>query len=311
MIFRRAKVRLALSYAAVQLVLFAAFGVGIYTYVTTAFDFDALEGDSTTLTAEAGFATLRSGLLIAYLALVIVIPVTSYLLASLAMRPIRASFEAQQRFVDDASHEFRTPLSALQAQLELGLSRHRTTQEYRTIFGHSLHATSQLTVILDDLIVLSRGAHEADIAMREVGVGTLVEEAIAQLSLTEAARVRVSGNRDLVIIAAPSMLTRAILNLLTNALRYSPSDSVVAISLSRRGGFARIGVGDRGLGMSRVERDRAFDRFWRADSSRSSEGRGLGLSIVKEIARLHHGRIELSSELGVGTMALLEVPLSR
>jgi len=311
MIFRRAKLRLAVSYAAVQLLLFAAFGLGIYAYVTTAFDYDVAEGDSAVLTAEAGFANLRNGILAAYVALVIVIPVTSYLLASLAMRPILASFEAQQRFIDDASHEFRTPLSALQAQLELGLSRRRSIPEYRTLLDHSLHSAAQLNEILDDLLVLSRGAHDTNIAMRKVEVSSIISDAIGQLTPGDAARVLRATAADLVVTVAPSMLSRAVVNLLTNALRYSPTDSPVTVSVSRRGGSARIVVEDHGSGMTRQERDLAFDRFWRADTSRASEGRGLGLSIVREIVNLHGGRVDLDSELGIGTRASVEIPLSR
>jgi signal transduction histidine kinase len=310
-IFRRAKLRLALSYAAVQLLLFAAFGFGIYAYVTTAFDYDVAEGDSAVATAEAGFANLRTGIIAVYVGLIFVIPVTSYLLATLAMRPIRASFEAQQRFIDDASHEFRTPLSGLQAQLELGLSRERSVPEYRTILGHSLHSTSQLTEILDDLLVLSRGAHDTDVAMREVDVGSIISGAVEQLAPEDAARVLQPAPTNLVVSAAPSMLMRALVNLLTNALRYSPARSLVTIDVIKRGGFARISVEDHGSGMTPKERDLAFDRFWRADSSRSSEGRGLGLSIVREIVNLHGGRVDLESELGVGTTAAIEIPLSR
>jgi signal transduction histidine kinase len=311
MIFRRAKLRLALSYAVVQLLLFGAFGLGIYAYVTSAFDFDVAEGDSALLTAEEGFATLRNGILLAYAALVIVIPVTSYLLATLAMRPILASFEAQQRFVDDASHEFRTPLSALQAQLELGLRRKRTTAEYRTVLGHSLFAAEQLNEILNDLLVLSRGAHDASIAMHEVELGTVISDALAQLSPADSARVTRTDTATARVVAAPAMLARALINLLVNALRYSQAGSVVGISVSTRGGVARISVEDHGVGMTASQRRLAFDRFWRADPSRTGEGRGLGLSIVREIIQLHGGRIDLESEPGVGTTASVELPLSR
>lgn len=311
MIFRRAKLRLAASYAVVQLILFAAFGIGVYLYVTSAFDFDAGDGDRSANTAEAGFAALRTGLITAYLALVVVIPVTSYLLATLAMRPILASFEAQQRFVDDASHEFRTPLSALQAQLELGLSRPRSSTEYRATLGRSLDATSQLDEILNDLLVLSRGAWDANVDMREVEVSEVVDAAVAQLTPADAARVTRAAAPELVIMSSPSMLSRAIVNLLTNSLRYSEPGSVITLSLSKRGGTARIAVEDHGIGMSRLDLQRAFDRFWRADTSRSSRGRGLGLSIVREIVGLHRGRVELSSELGVGTTAVIDIPLSR
>jgi signal transduction histidine kinase len=311
MIFRRAKLRLALSFAAVQLLLFAVFGFTIYGYVTSAFDFDRAESDAAAVPVETAFATLRVGILIAYLALVVVIPLTSYGLASLAMRPIRASFEAQQRFVDDASHELRTPLSAIQAQLELGLSRTRTPGEYRATLARTLGAAIQLNDVLDDLLVLSRGAQDSDFAMREIELGSVVIDALAQLSPGDAARVTVLPHPDYFVMAAPSMLARAIVNVLANAVRYSPPTQPISVSIRRRAGNARLVIEDRGTGMSKHDREHAFDRFWRADSSRSSAGRGLGLSIVLEIVRLHAGRVELSSEPGAGTTVSMEIPLSR
>ena len=310
MIFRRAKLRLALSYAVVQLILFAAFGTAVYVYVTNAFDFDSLGGNPAN-TAEASFATLRAGLLIAYAGLVVVVPVTSYVLASLAMRPIRASFEAQQRFVDDASHEFRTPLSAIQAQLELGLDRPRTAEEYRTAMTRSLGAAARLNQMLDDLLVLSRGARPARAELEPIDLSQVVRVVADEVAAGGTDRILASIEPGLVVSGSSSMLGRAVANLLTNALRYSSAGSPVRLTLSKRGNTARLAVEDHGVGMSRQERGRAFDRFWRADAARSDEGNGLGLSIVQEIARLHHGRVELDSEVGVGTVVTLELPLSR
>lgn len=310
MIFRRAKLRLALSYAVVQLILFAAFGTAVYVYVTNAFDFDSLGGNPAN-TAEASFATLRAGLLIAYAGLVVVVPVTSYVLASLAMRPIRASFEAQQRFVDDASHEFRTPLSAIQAQLELGLDRPRTAEEYRTAMTRSLGAAARLNQMLDDLLVLSRGARPARAELEPIDLSQVVRVVADEVAAGGTDRILASIEPGLVVSGSSSMLGRAVANLLTNALRYSSAGSPVRLTLSKRGNTARLAVEDHGVGMSRQERGRAFDRFWRADAARSDEGNGLGLSIVQEIARLHHGRVELESEVGVGTVVTLELPLSR
>jgi signal transduction histidine kinase len=311
MIFRRAKWRLALSFASVQLVLFGAFAVSVYTYISSAFDVDIAEGDSSAETVEQAFATLRSGLFVGFVALVLIIPVTSYVLASLALRPIRSNYEAQQRFVDDASHELRTPLSAIQAQLELGLSRPRESTEYRTILGRSLAATSRLTGILDDLLIMSRGAHGITGMMREVDVAEIVDEALDQLAPGDVARVKRFDRMDGVVVGVPSMLSRAIVNLLTNAMRYSDASAEVRVEVTQRGATVRISVVDNGRGMTKVERRQALQRFWRADPARGADGRGLGLSIVDEIARIHGGRIDLLSEPGEGTRATLELPLSR
>jgi signal transduction histidine kinase len=308
MIFRRAKLRLTLWFAAVQLALFAAFGLAVYAYVTSAFDFDAAE--TSTTTAEASFATLRTGLLLAYAALVVVVPLTSFVLATLAIRPIKAGFEAQQRFVDDASHEFRTPLSAIQAQLELGLNRERPASDYRGAMSRSLQAVSRLNRMIDELLLLSHGEPPTDIH-EPVRLSAVIADAVESLGEADRVRVDVTEPVELVTEGSSSMLTRATLNLLTNALRYSPVASRVVVTVVRHGRFARIAVTDKGAGMSRREQRHASERFWRADSSRSREGTGLGLSIVAEIVRLHRGRLRLASVPGEGTTAAVEIPLSR
>jgi two-component system sensor histidine kinase TctE len=107
------------------------------------------------------------------------------------------------------------------------------------------------------------------------------------------------------------MLGRAVANLVSNAARYSPSGSHILVTVGRHGARARIEVADQGIGMSARERRHAFERFWRADSSRTVEGTGLGLSIVQEIVRLHHGKVTISTSSGSGTTVRLELPLSR
>lgn len=308
MIFRRARIRLALSFAALQLLLFAAFAVGVYAYVSSAFDVDAVDGESATQTAEAAFATLRSGLVTSFAVLVVVVPVTSYLLSGLAMRPVLAGYEAQQRFVDDASHELRTPLSAVLAQLELGLSRTRSGAEYRDSIGRALASAGRLESVLDDLLALSRSAGDADAAMRPASTETIVRSALETLDPADAARVTATGP-DVEVVIVESMIQRAVLNLIVNALRYS--DATVTVTTSRRGAAVRFEIADSGIGMTVAEVRRAFDRFWRADPTHAHPGSGLGLPIVREIARVHAGAVDIISTPGSGTVVGLEIPLSR
>ncbi|CAN5275107.1 hypothetical protein BH11ACT3_BH11ACT3_23630 [soil metagenome] len=309
MIFRRAKLRLTLWFAAVQLAVFGVFALAVYAYVTRAFDIDGIS-DSAGSTADAGFESLRIGLLFAYAALVVVVPVISYALATLAIRPIRDGYEAQQRFVDDASHEFRTPLSAIQAQLELGLDRRRPSSEYRMAMARSLTAVSRLSGMLDELLMLSRGDRLAG-SLEQVDLSEPMREAVEQERASGDTRIEISELPVLWVRGSSAMLSRAVLNLLTNALRYSPTSEPVVVTLMRRGRFARIEVRDRGAGLSRLDSRRAFDRFWRAEAARSAQGSGLGLSIVLEIVRLHGGRVRLSAANGPGTVAAIEIPLSR
>lgn len=138
----------------------------------------------------------------------------------------------------------------------------------------------------------------------------VIDETIALDSSIETRVTSVSEN-GLTVHGSSGLLERAILNLLTNAVRYSGPDDRIEVRAVRQGNSARVEVQDYGIGMTPQEVELAFDRFWRADSSRASDGNGLGLSIVRQIARLHSGYIEIVSKSGAGTTATLRLPLSR
>ena len=159
MIFRRAIRRLTAAYTVVQLVLFGAFALAVYFYVTGTFDFDTAEvqGEGGLASAEQGFTTLRDALVVIYGALLFVVPVSSWLMARAAMAPVRRSYELQQRFVDGASHEMRTPLAVIQGELELALTRSRTPVEYERAIRVAADATAGLVRLTNDLLLLSRG----------------------------------------------------------------------------------------------------------------------------------------------------------
>lgn len=309
MILRRARWRLTLWFATIQLGLYGAFALAVYAYATSAFDIDGAEDGPVAQTAEAGFATLRVALLLAFAALLVVIPLTSRALAVVAMRPVQASFEAQQRFVDDASHELRTPLSALRAQLELAASRPRSPEDYRAAIDRSLIATESLASTISDLLLLSRSEHEQGAAFERIEAQDLVERAVRHLP--HPARIDVHSSVTAYVVGSRGMLERALVNLLTNAARYSPENSRILVAINRRSTMLAIEITDRGIGMTPAELQRATERFWRADASRSTDGNGLGLSIVSEIARMHHGSLQLRSQPDAGTTATLVIPLSR
>lgn len=309
MILRRARWRLTLWFATIQLVLYGAFALAVYAYATSAFDIDGAVDRPVAQTAEAGFATLRVALLLAFAALLVVVPLTSHALAVVAMRPVQASFEAQQCFVDDASHELRTPLSALRAQLELAASRPRSPEDYRAAIDRSLIATESLASTISDLLLLSRSEHEQGAAFERIEARDLVERAVRHLPHPD--RIDVHSSVTAYVVGSRGMLERALVNLLTNAARYSSEDSPISVAIHRRSTMMAIEVTDSGIGMTPAELQRATERFWRADASRSTDGNGLGLSIVSEIARMHHGSLQLRSQPDDGTTATLFLPLPR
>jgi signal transduction histidine kinase len=303
-------------------VLFGAFALAVYFYVTGTFDFDTAEvqGEGGLASAEQSFATLRNALVVIYAALLLVVPITSWLMARAAMAPVRRSYELQQRFVDGASHEMRTPLAVIQGELELALTRSRTPAEYERAIRVAADATAGLVRLTNDLLLLSRGeSSELALGFTEIDLNSLVTDAAAEASArqpalapividpptaeigSETGSVRTRGSEEL--------LSRAVSNLIDNARKFSAVDHTVRVSVRVLGTNAIIEVHDEGMGMSRAELAHARDRFWRAEAARSREGHGLGLALVDEIARAHGGSLGIHSEPGVGTVATLRIPL--
>lgn len=310
MIVRQATLRLTLWFAIAQLALFGVVAVSIYSYATWAFDSDADIGDSG-ITPDVALATLGEGLLIASALLLILVPVTSFALATLALRPVRAAYEAQAQFVDDASHEFRTPLAGLISQLELALSRRRTAAEYENALRNSLSASERLQSMVDGLVAMARSQPETEARFEPVEIGRVLVVARSSFPEVEQQRIVLSVGEFgvLIVHADQSALTRAFINLLGNALRYSSGPVSVTTSVLRH--RVRVVVADEGIGMTLDEQRRAFDRYWRAESSRTSPGSGLGLNVVRQIVRGHRGVVRLASELGRGTRVTVLLPLWR
>lgn len=309
MIFRRALVRLTLTYTVMQLLLFGAFAIGIYAFVTGTFDFDVpeLDGEAFIASAERGFALLRNGLLVGYAALLLVLPALSYLMARSALAPVRRSYELQQRFVDGVSHEFRSPLSVIQGELELALSRSRTPAQYRAAMAAALEASEGLTRLTNDLLLLTRGdADGLEATFEPVSINELAHkvarnhEAAARIAVTASPVVFVDGSSEL--------LTRALTNLVDNAAKFTDESGTIDIMISVTGRIAYVQVADTGVGMTDAETAHAFERFWRAQDARTTPGFGLGLPLVKEIVSAHKGKVSITSAPGSGTTVTLTLP---
>lgn len=312
--FRRALVRLTVRYAAVQLILFAAFAVGIYGFVTATFDFDAAESDGAAAlnAAEQGFANLRTGLWALYGVLVLVIPVSSFFMARAALAPLQKSYELQQGFVDGASHEMRSPLSVIQGELELALLATRTPAEYERAMQTALDAVDGLSRLTGDLLLLSRGVGtELENTYELLDLDDLVRRDIARHDRTsmDAARVVTQLGGHCVVLGSEALLARAIGNVIDNALKFTPASGTISVITGTQNGICTITVRDTGIGMDVNDVRHAFDRFWRSDRARSHSGHGLGLSLVRQILQAHGGRVVLTSRAGDGTTVRLNLPL--
>ncbi len=309
MIFRRAIVRHTLTYTIVQLLLFGAFALGIYAFVTGTFDFDVpeLDGEAFIASAEQGFALLRNGLIVGYAALVVVLPISSYLMARSALAPVRRSYELQQRFVDGASHEFRSPLSVIQGELELALSRSRTPAQYRAAMAAALESAEGLTRLTNDLLLLTReDSDELEATFEPISLSDVAHK-IAR-SHGAASRIVVTESRSVLVQGSSELLTRALTNLVDSAAKFTDASGSIDIIISATGRIAYIQVADNGIGMTDAESAHAFDRFWRAQDARATPGFGLGLPLVKQIVSAHRGKVSITSAPRSGTTVTLTLP---
>lgn len=310
MIFRRALIRLTVTYTLVQLVLFGAFALGVYGFVVGTFDFDLaqLDGDSAVSAAERGFATLRMTLIVGYIILGVLLPIASYLMARAALAPIRRSYELQERFVDGASHELRSPLSVIQGELELALTRTRTAAQYQAAIANALDGAEGLTRLTNDLLLLTRGSTgQLQRTFESVALDDLVRRCVSAHP-APSSRFFLDDVQPVVVNGSTELLTRAIANIVDNAVKFSPALSRIAISVGVEGANALVRVHDEGVGMTGAEAQRAFDRFWRARDARDLPGFGLGLSIVRQICVAHGGRVSIVSQPGAGTTVTLAFP---
>lgn len=309
-VFASALRRLTVLYTLVQLLVFGALAIGIYLFVTWTFDLDLATQDGTAVAnvAELGFSRLRAALLVGFGVLCVIVPFTSYWMARAALAPLRRSVEQQQRFIDDASHELRSPLTVIRGELELALSRPRRSEDYRQSITSTLDATQSLVQLSDDLLLLAREEPEQLRArFAPVSIDSVIEEAV-RTTTDGASRVTIGSSSGLMVHGISALLVRALANVLDNALKFTPVDGSITVSPSAGPRIVTISVADTGIGMTAEEVGHARDRFWRGGRAHSSAGHGLGLSVVERIVRTHHGHLRITSTPGAGSLIDLVLP---
>lgn len=224
-----------------------------------------------------------------------------------------ATFKSQQQFIADASHDLRTPLTVLQMELELLMLSGRHEDRTRAALERSLIEIERLTTLADDLLFLAR-ADAGQLRSEPVRfrIDELVVECIGQIrAIAERKNIAMHFDVDepVEIRADETMVRRMIINLLDNAMKYSPEASTVTVGLAVVDSRVRLSVSDQGPGIPAESLPLIFQRFHRADSSRTSAGSGLGLAIVKTIVDEHHGSIGVESTPGRGSTFTVMLPL--
>jgi heavy metal sensor kinase len=224
------------------------------------------------------------------------------------------SFDHMRRFVADASHELRTPISIIRGEADVALSAPRTAAEYQQILAVILDESRRLSRLVDDLLNLARAdAGRVKLQVQEFYLNDLLAECCRSVqSLAAARRIAVECRcpDDVAFRGAEELVRRMVMNLLDNAIRYTPEGGRVTAALETGEAGLTIRIADTGVGIAPEVAPHVFERFYRGDKARSRQdgGFGLGLAIVKWIAELHHGAVDLASAPGSGSTFTVTLP---
>lgn len=219
------------------------------------------------------------------------------------------SFTRLSQFSADLAHELRTPIAILRGEAEGALTKPRTLEQYREVIESSLEEMQRLSAMIDNLLFLARAETIGSIK-RQFFDGHAAIEKVREFyeALSQEQGVELNREGEGQVYAEPVLFRRALINLITNALRFTPSGGRVTVSLQHSDGASVIAVADTGCGISTQHLPNVFDRFFRGDAPRSSQGSGLGLSIVKSVMQIHDGNVSVQSDVGRGTVVTLRFP---
>lgn len=252
------------------------------------------------------------GLLYANLLILIGGGVVSYFLARRTLRPIEIAHEAQSRFTSDASHELRTPLASMKTELEVALRDPKTTKkDLELILRSNLEEVEKLSKLSEMLLNLSRLDHDK-LERSAVDLADVTNDVLTRFGKSKK-RIALSSSKQSIVEGNEAAIIELVMILVDNALKYSPEDSYVDITITRSNRFVTFVIQNTGAGIDPAKLPYIFDRFYRADTSRTKQsklGFGLGLSLAKKIVELHNGELRVSSEPNATTTFTFSLPVS-
>lgn len=229
---------------------------------------------------------------------------------------LERSFSELKRFTADASHELRTPLTALRTVGEVALRRSDDPIALREAVQSMLEEAQRLTELTDSLLALARmeGGHvQADqVPLNVIEIANEVGNSLEALAADKEQSIQVVADAEVVAIGDRRLLRQALMNVLHNAIRYSPPQMPITVRVARRERQALIEIADQGPGIEPQHREKIFDRFFRVDlgRSRTEGGHGLGLAIAKACIERQGGSIEVCGEMGAGSTFRIRLPLA-
>ncbi len=242
------------------------------------------------------------------------------------------SFRQVKQFTADASHELKTPLTILKGEVEVALRKERSLKDYEQVLKSNLEEINRMSQIIEDLLLLSKAEMgELKLNHEQINLREILTEVVSQMSLlAQSKNIKIGTSNhfeDIYMIGDGLRIRELFLNLIENGIKYTEEGGAIHITLIKEsiheqknvsplvvkdgGAYAKIIFSDTGIGISKEDQAKIFNRFYRVDKARSREagGSGLGLSICKWIVEAHKGEITVESELGKGSTFIVKLPL--
>ncbi len=215
------------------------------------------------------------------------------------------------------NHEIKQPLTAIRSMGEVGLQEDREVSYYRNLLGSILEENRHLTRLVDSLLFLSRtDSGNFQLNVKSFQLFPFVEQTIEFIQALAEEKIQtivLKGKKDITLRADPGLLKEALLNLLDNAIKYSPPKTRIEVQIAQNHQSTTIKVTDQGMGIPKAEQEKIFERFYRVDKARSREmgGSGLGLAIARWSVQIQGGTIRVESQPGVGSSFIISIPNSK
>lgn len=295
-LFNKARIKLTLVYLIIIMLVSGFFSLNIYRAMNQSLMHGPriMRLPDQELIANEIRDMMIEQLLITNLWILLLSGVSGYFLAGLTLKPIEDAMDEQKRFISDASHELRTPLTAIKTETEVTLrDKKLDLKNAKKQLISNLEETEKLKKLTDYLLRINKNNSEN---MEEINLKEIAQEVISKIKH----KINLHA-QDAKIIANKTAIEELLTILLDNAVKYSSKDGKISVTIKPH----LLEVKDNGMGIRESDIPHIFDRFYRADMSRTKnkiDGYGLGLAIAKNIVQAHKGKIEVESEVGKGSM---------
>ncbi len=252
-------------------------------------------------------------LILTNLGIFIMAGVAGYFLAGRTLRPIKEMVDEQNRFITDASHELRTPITSLKSEIEVNLRDKKLPILAKEILESNLEDVNNLQTLSDNLIRLSQFQKGNGTIFENISLTDVITESVKKVgALAKHKNITIKNNVKNVLIEGDNMsLKELFVIFLDNAIKYSNKNTIITLNSRKTDHSVVVEIKDQGMGISKEDLPHLFDRFYRADLSRGKDsvpGYGLGLSIAKQIIEKHKGSIKVESEESGGTTFFIKLP---